>query len=25
LLRGGEQLRVGVLIGAMLAPGREHV
>jgi hypothetical protein len=25
LLGGGEQLRVGVLIDAMLAPGREHI
>ena len=25
LLGGGQQLRVGVLIGAMLAPGREHI
>ena len=25
LVGGGEQLRIGVLIGAMLAPGREHI
>jgi hypothetical protein len=25
LLGGGQQLRVGVLMDAMLAPGREHV